>query len=103
MGNGAVAWRVVQCRTIIDLGYHKAKPSRFSAMIARELSALSTQSLIYSLGHDYSTTRAHNWPTHTLPLGTMAGDGDAAPAGIRALRAFAKAPPHMVRASDTHA
>ena len=103
MGNGAVAWRVVQCRTIIDLGYHKAKPSRFSAMIARELSALSTQSLIYSLGHDYCT-RAHNWPTYTLPLGTMAGDGDdAAPAGIRALRAFAKAPPHMVRASDTHA
>ena len=73
-------------------------------MIARELSALSTQSLIYSLGHDYSTTRAHNWRTHTLPLGTMAGDdGDAAPAGIKALRAFAKAPPHMVRAPDTRA
>ena len=69
-------------------------------MIARELSALSTQSLIYSLGHDYSTTRAHNWPTHTLPLGTMVGDGDAAPAGIRALRAFAKAPTHMVRPPD---
>ena len=33
----------------------------------------------------------------------MAGDGDAAPAGIMALRAFAKAPPHMVRAPDTHA
>ena len=47
MGNGAVAWRVVQCRTLIDLGYHKA---RRRSLFARSscsdelLSALSTHS-----------------------------------------------------------
>jgi hypothetical protein len=47
VGNGAVAWRVVQCRTLIDLGYHKA---RRRSLFARSscsdelLSALSTHS-----------------------------------------------------------
>ena len=52
MGNGAVAWRVVQCRTLIDLGYHKA---RRRSLFARSscsdelLSALSTHSQLFIL------------------------------------------------------